>query len=70
MLGKRLEYICLKRIQEVDDVHTKRMLVTEYYLQICANYIDILCSPRHSLRSRIVLAAKVSSSFFACGGCG
>ena len=54
---------CLKRLREVDDVHRERTLETEYYLQICAEYIDIFCSPRHSLRARIVLAAKVSFFF-------
>ena len=63
--------VCLKHIREGDNVHRERTLGTEYYLQICADYIDIFCSPRHSLRSRIVLAAKVFFFFFfACGGCG
>lgn len=36
--------VCLKRIREGDDVHKERTLGTEYYLQICADYIDIFCS--------------------------
>lgn len=30
------------------------------YLEVCANYIDIFASPLLDLRSRLVLAAKVS----------
>ena len=54
---------CLKCVREAPDVHRERTLGTEYYLQICADYVDIFCSPRHSLRSRIMLAAKVSFFF-------
>ena len=46
-----------------DYPHRERTLGTESYLQICANYIDIFCSPRLDLRSRIVFCGKVSFFF-------
>ena len=44
-------------------MHQERTLGTEMYLEMCASYIDIFCSPRLGLRERIVLAAKVSFFF-------
>ena len=43
--------------------HRERTLGTEFYLEICAAYIDIFCSPRLDLRSRVVLCGKVSFFF-------
>lgn len=33
------------------------------YLEICFDYIDMLCSPSLDLRGRLVLASKVSFFF-------
>jgi hypothetical protein len=60
---------CLARMRHVEYLHRERTLGTEYYLEICANYIDIFCSPRLDLCSRIVLCRKVSF-FFEFGDCG
>ena len=39
------------------------------YLEICFDYIDMLCSPSLDLRGRLVLASKVSF-FFVYGNYG
>jgi hypothetical protein len=44
-------------------VYQERTLTTEYYLQICGDYIDIFLSRTLDLRGRIVCAAKVSCFF-------
>lgn len=54
---------CLARMRDGNYPRRERTLGTEYYLEICANYIDIFYSPRLDLRSRIVLCGKVSFSF-------
>ena len=60
---------CLARMRAPDYPHRERTLGTEFYLDICAAYIDIFCSPVLDLRSRIVLCGKVF--FFSdFGGCG
>ena len=50
-------------------MHRERTLGTEKYLEACANYVSIFCSPRLDLRSRLVLASKVSF-FLGFGSCG
>ena len=54
---------CLQKLRTSNEVHKERTLGTEMYLNICADYIDIFASPRLDLRSRIVLAGKVSFFF-------
>jgi hypothetical protein len=51
---------CLARMRSVDYPRRERTIGPEYYLEICANYIDIFLSPILDLRSRIVLCGKVS----------
>jgi hypothetical protein len=55
---------CLTRLCLLDDVHQERTLGTEMYLQICSDYIDIFLSEKFDLRSRVVLASKVSFFFW------
>jgi hypothetical protein len=55
--------ICLEKMRAADYPHPERTLGTQFYLEICASYIDIFCSPRLDLRSRIVLCGKVSFFF-------
>jgi hypothetical protein len=55
---------CLRRLCLLDDVHQERTLGTEMYLQICSDYIDIFLSEKLDLRSRVVLASKVSFFFW------
>ena len=57
----------LALLQVAHEVHQECTLGTEMYLQICRDYIDILLSPRHDLRSRLVLASKVFFPSFDCG---
>ena len=45
------------------EAHRERTLGTEMYLRICADYIDIFASPVLDVRSRVVLASKVSFFF-------
>lgn len=54
---------CLQLLRDSDDVHRERTLGTEKYLEICSDYIDIFLSPTLDLRSRIVIASKVSFFF-------
>ena len=54
---------CLAELRRSKEVHQERTLGTELYLEVCSNYIDIFLSPRLNLRSRIVLASKVSFFF-------
>ena len=54
---------CLASMRAMDYPHRERTLGIEFYLDICATYIDIFCSPRLDLRSRIVLCGKVSFFF-------
>ena len=54
---------CLALLRTSKEVHQERTLGTEYYLLICSNYIDIFLSPALDLRSRVVLAAKISFFF-------
>ena len=53
----------MRLLRESPDIHRKRCLGTKTYLQICANYKDIFCSPIADLRSRLVLASKVCFFF-------
>ena len=50
---------CLAHMRQPGYPHRERTLGTEFYLEICAAYIDIFCSPRLDLRSRVVLCGKV-----------
>ena len=54
---------CLAELHMSRDVHQERALGTEMYLEVCSNYIDIFLSPTLDLRSRVLLAAKVSFFF-------
>ena len=54
---------CLARMRCSDYAQLERTLGTELYLEICSNYIDIFCSLRLDLRSRVVLSGKVSFFF-------
>ena len=54
---------CLAELRMSKEVHQERTLGTELYLEVCSNYIDIFLSPSLDLRSRIVLASKVSFFF-------
>ena len=54
---------CLLKLRILKEVHQGRTLGTESYLEICANYMSIFLFPRLDLRSRIVLASKVSFFF-------
>ena len=47
----------------MDDVHQERTLGMSSYLKICSNYIDIFLSKHLDLRSRVILASKVSFFF-------
>lgn len=62
-IASRKVQACLKDLHERIDVRHERSLGTEVYLCICADYIDIFFSKKHDLRSRIVLASKVSWFF-------
>lgn len=53
----------LARMRAVDYPQRERTLGTELYLEICATFIDMFCSPRLDLRSRIVLCGKLSFFF-------
>jgi hypothetical protein len=55
---------CLRKLYLLDDVHQERTLGTEMYLQICLDYIDIFLSEKLDLRSRVVLASKISFFFW------
>jgi len=46
---------CLALLQTFKEVHQKRTLGTEYYLDICSNYIDIFLSSALDLKSRVKL---------------
>ena len=54
---------CLARMRDADYSHRERTLGTEFYLEICFNYIDIFYSAKLDFRSRIVLCGKVSFFF-------
>lgn len=54
---------CLARMRNSGEAHRERTLGTEMYLQVCGDYIDMFASEVLDLRSRIVLAAKVSFFF-------
>lgn len=54
---------CLALLQTSKEVHQERTLGKELYLEVCGNYIDIFLSPTLNLRSRVVLASKVSFFF-------
>jgi hypothetical protein len=54
---------CLRNLRLAPDVHQERTLATELYLEVCASYIDVFLSVRLDLRSRVVLASKVSFFF-------
>jgi hypothetical protein len=54
---------CLEALPTTPDMHQERMLGRLSYLEIYSNYIDIFLSVILDLRSRIVLASKVSLFF-------
>lgn len=54
---------CLQEMWSEGSVHQERTLGTEKYLETCANYVSVFCSPHLDLRSRLVLASKVSIFF-------
>jgi hypothetical protein len=54
---------CLARLRYTGDTHQEHTLGIEVYLGACANYFDIFLSPTTELRTRVVLALKVSFFF-------
>jgi hypothetical protein len=54
---------CLAKVRLACDVQRERTIGTEYYLSVVGDYIDIFASPSLDLRSRLVLASKVSFFF-------
>jgi len=54
---------CLALLRNSKEVHQERTLGTEYYLEACSNYINVFLSPTLDLRSKVVLASKVSFFF-------
>jgi hypothetical protein len=47
-----------------EDIHQELTLATKLYMEICGSYIDIFLSITLDLRSRVVLASKVSFFFW------
>ena len=54
---------CLAAMRSSPKAHREHILGTEMYLRICADYIDIFALAVLDVRSRVVLASKVSFFF-------
>jgi hypothetical protein len=54
---------CLQDMWQRMDVRHDRSLGTQLYLEVCGDYIDVFFSTKHDLKTRIVLASKVSWFF-------
>ena len=60
---RRYEVVFKNYEQWMMSTKNERTIGTSSYLEICSNYIDIFLLERLDLRSRVVLASKVSFFF-------